>query len=273
MTNIEKLQTKSTPYTYILEWTKQGKRYIGARWAVGCHPQDLWNSYFTSSEYVADFVKEHGSPDIILIDKTFDNAMDAMTRETSLLRQYDVIYNDAFLNKNICGVYNHKDPEIIEKLRRFNTGKKHSEESKRKISLANKGKIISEEAKKNLSIALMGHHTSAETKQKISLARIGQPSPRKGATLSPETKEKLRIANLGKKVSAETKRKISIATKGKKLSEETKQRMRKPRGKQKNPCLIPRKLPTLKCPYCEKTGVKFNMKRWHFDNCKLKQGA
>ena len=99
---IKKLQTRSTPYTYILEWTEQGKRYIGARWAAGCHPDDLWSSYFTSSEYVDDFVKKYGQPDIILIDKVFSNAIDAMEREQELQYKFDVRHNDAFLNKAVA---------------------------------------------------------------------------------------------------------------------------------------------------------------------------
>ena len=32
----------------------------------------------------------------------------------------------------------------------------------------------------------------------------------------------------------------------------------------------PIKLDEVKCPYCGKTGKGLSMKRWHFDNCKLK---
>ena len=28
--------------------------------------------------------------------------------------------------------------------------------------------------------------------------------------------------------------------------------------------------PKIKCPHCDKVGIPANMKRWHFDNCKLK---
>ena len=48
---------------------------------------------------------------------------------------------------------------------------------------------------------------------------------------------------------------------GKKQSDETK---RKISEKNKNQ-------PKIKYPYCEKEGTKGNMKRWHFDNCKLKK--
>ena len=29
------------------------------------------------------------------------------------------------------------------------------------------------------------------------------------------------------------------------------------------------RLEKVECPHCNKVGAKFNMKRWHFDNCKL----
>ena len=53
------------------------------------------------------------------------------------------------------------------------------------------------------------------TKQKISKAKKGKPSNRKGAVLSDESKQKIRIANLGKKLSTDTKHKLSVAKKGK----------------------------------------------------------
>ena len=51
----------------------------------------------------------------------------------------------------------------------------------------------------------------------------------KGKKLSPEHREKLRIAHLGHSPSAETRRRLSDIRKGVSLSEETKQKMRKPK--------------------------------------------
>jgi len=55
----------------------------------------------------------------------------------------------------------------------------------------------------------------------------GQISPRKSVKLSKETKEKIRKANLGKKVTEETKQKISQASKGKKFTKEHRQKISK----------------------------------------------
>lgn len=69
-------------------------------------------------------------------------------------------------------------------------GKKHSEETKLKISNTEKGKLVSEETKEKLRKVNIGKKLSEETKRKISENYIGM----KGKKHSEETKEKLRIA-------------------------------------------------------------------------------
>lgn len=67
-----------------------------------------------------------------------------------------------------------KTPEQIEKMREIGNklkpflGKKHSEESRKKMSEKNKGKIMSQEAKDKLREINTGKILSKETKQKIS---------------------------------------------------------------------------------------------------------
>jgi len=248
---VTKLHTRSTPYTYILEWTQQGKRYIGARWAVGCHPSDLWNSYFTSSEYVADFVKAHGKPDIILIDKTFDNAMDAMTREQELQYQFDVRNNDSFLNKSVSGVWDNCDPEIRKKMSDSAKGRKASPELKAWYSEFHSTRKRSIETGRRISAAKIGHEVSDKTKEKLRNVRLG-------TNHSDETKQKMSDAHAG----------TSNHFFGKNHSEETRKRMsefQKNRTHQKQTIVA--------CQHCGKEGGKGTMPRWHFDNCKHKQGA
>lgn len=67
----------------------------------------------------------------------------------------------------------------------------------------------------------------------------------------------------GRKHTEETKKKISEGNKGKIISEETKQKMRKP----KSVSVI--RFKTI-CPHCDKIGESRAMLRWHFDNCKNK---
>lgn len=111
-------------------------------------------------------------------------------------------------------------------------GYKHSEETKRKISLmlmGNKSKTgqhNSEETRKKLSIALKGKnsgkHASAETRLKLSLIHKGKPNGKLGTHPTEETLKKLRFTRIGKKPflgkhhSEETKKKIGVASLGRK---------------------------------------------------------
>jgi hypothetical protein len=71
----------------------------------------------------------------------------------------------------------------------------------------------------------MGRKQTEETKLKISLARKGKPSSNKNKPLSEEHKQNISKSNIGKILSEEHKRKIAEALKGKPLSEETKLKM------------------------------------------------
>lgn len=84
----------------------------------------------------------------------------------------------------------------------------HSEETRKKQSMALKGITRSEETRKKMSLAKKGTPRSEETRQKMSEARKGQPtrkgqpawnkgrpSPFKGIPRSEETRKKISIAN------------------------------------------------------------------------------
>lgn len=137
-------------------------------------------------------------------------------------------------------------------------------------------KILFSEARKAFT------HTD-ETKQKIgeshkliwTLERRQEYSERqKGKTHTDETKQKIRELNLGKIISEETKQKMQ-----KPKSELTKQKLReaaigKPHTDETKQKIRAAKLgmPSLKvtCTYCGLIGGVNNMKRYHFDNCKQK---
>lgn len=80
----------------------------------------------------------------------------------------------------------------------------------------------------------------------------------KGKKLPPfsdETKQKIRKSAIGRKLSNDTKLKMSLIRKNKPKSEEHKSKL--PFNK------------SIECPHCHKIGQMANMKRHHFDNCKL----
>lgn len=115
-----------TPYTYLIGWSELNIWYYGSRYArktsciyeSGCHPDDLWVTYFTSSLHVKDFIEIYGNPDIVKIRKTFPAgsklpsieeinllSRKALDWEEKFLRRINAIVKQNWLNKNIAGSF------------------------------------------------------------------------------------------------------------------------------------------------------------------------
>jgi len=91
------MQDNTTPYTYLIGWSSHNKWYYGRRTRKGCHPEELWVKYFTSSKHVKSFAKQHGKPDIIQIRRVFDNSKKCADWETKVLRRVPVDKVQEFL--------------------------------------------------------------------------------------------------------------------------------------------------------------------------------
>jgi hypothetical protein len=128
--------------------------------------------------------------------------------------------------------------EEKERLGNLNINKKHTEETKLKISKIAKekgfgkwmiGKKMSKETKIKLSEIKEGHLTSEETKRKISIANLGENNGMFGRTHSDEYKEILRQNAVNFRKNAHTLKAIEkqrLKKIGKTASVETKQKMR-----------------------------------------------
>ena len=145
-------------YTYLIGWSKHDKFYYGARWAKDCSPDDLWNTYFTSSKPVKAFRKEHGEPDVIQVRKVFDDVDKCKLHERKALEKLNVLRNDKWLNKNINGMFLPTGPQSEEHKRKrvesfkrtmqgkgTRTGAKHTPETIEKLRQALTGKLKSAE--------------------------------------------------------------------------------------------------------------------------------
>jgi hypothetical protein len=82
--------------------------------------------------------------------------------------------------------------------------RKHSEDTRKKMSAAHTGKIITDEHRANISSSLKGRLFSEETRKKLSSAQTGK-------THSKETRQKLRVASAGKTHTEETRARMSLA--------------------------------------------------------------
>ena len=89
-----------------------------------------------------------------------------------------------------------------------------------RVSKSMKGKIFTDEHKRKLSEVGKGRKHTEESKQKMSESHKGDKNYWYGKHLSEETKQKMR-----KPKSEETKRKLSESHKGKKLSDEHKRKL------------------------------------------------
>ena len=113
-------------------------------------------------------------------------------------------------------------------------GKKHTEASRKKMSEsqkrairvytedglnrireASRNRVVSDETREKIRQSHLGKIASEETRRKQSLAKKGKPSPRKGVTLSEETKQKIRdgAKKAYKPLTEEQRQKISEASK------------------------------------------------------------
>lgn len=90
-------------------------KYYGVRFAQNCHPSDFWVEYFTSSNYVTEYIKEHGEPDIKIIRKTFTNSEQARNWEHRVLKKLKVTLREDYLNKSDGKAIDMQDPIIREK--------------------------------------------------------------------------------------------------------------------------------------------------------------
>ena len=183
------------PFTYRITFRPTGQSYYGVRTKKHCHPEELWQCYFTSSRRIQQLITEFGTSAFDFeIRKTFTTKAEARAWEHRVLTRRDVVNNSQWLNENVGG-------------KRFTTMGPLSEEHKRAVSKAMTGlkrKPLSEEAKQN-----------------ISNGRKGQPAPNKGKPMSEEQKTLLSKIRSGSKSSNETRAKISAGLKGRVQSPET----------------------------------------------------
>lgn len=89
-----------TPYTYLVKCIPEGTIYYGVRYAKYCNPNDLWNTYFTSSKYIKELIIKYGKDKFIVeIRKIFSDVKSAQIWEQKVLRRMDVINRVIFINK------------------------------------------------------------------------------------------------------------------------------------------------------------------------------
>jgi len=96
-------QNQYIPYTYLIGWSKLDRWYYGAEYGSKskiANPNNLWNTYFTSSKHVKEFREKYGEPDIIEIRKTFIDEEAVRIWEHKVLKRMNIPKDERWLNKS-----------------------------------------------------------------------------------------------------------------------------------------------------------------------------
>lgn len=76
------------PFVYVVRNRTTGLFYYGSRYGKGCHPRDLWTTYFTSSNMVAKLINEYGKEDFdVSVIQEFPGDIESARRLELLLLQ------------------------------------------------------------------------------------------------------------------------------------------------------------------------------------------
>lgn len=132
-------------------------------------------------------------------------------------------YKFAFCRLSCCNTLGLKHSEESKrKMSIAHKGKKFTDEHRRKLSESHKGKKMSEEARRHISEAKKGHTATDETLKKMSEAFSGDKNPMFGKKHSEEARKKMSEAKKGKMswnkgipMTDEAKMKLSEKNKGK----------------------------------------------------------
>jgi group I intron endonuclease len=222
-------------YVYIITNLILNKSYIGSKVCYKSDPEK--DGYWGSSKYLKEDFKKYGIENFSkkIIQRNYTNKKDLLNGETEYILKYDTLepngYNRFLPNIN-PGFYMlgaKASDETIQKLKDshkgkipWNAGKNNifSQETLEKMSLSHLGKKHSEETKQKISQnskGFIGPH-SEDTKIKIGKANTGKKR-------TPEQLKQMSKSHLGIKLSKEAREKLSNSKKGTKASEEARKNL------------------------------------------------
>lgn len=261
---------------YVMINRINGKRYVGAH-----QTNDLNDGYFGSGLGLRRAIDKYGACNFVrYILKHCDNADDMYKTEQNIVN-IDIVNNPNYYNMTLGGVggFYHinsdndrincmKYPEVVEKVSRAIRAKHSTNpEYYKQISITNLEKA---------SMANTGSKNSKETVQKrinsIKEYYKEHDHVLKGKPMKENHRKKIQESwdsHRREKQSKRMKKRINDGldmgqwTRGKNHSPETKKKM-SDAAKDRKPDR------DVVCPHCDKQGKLRAMRRWHFDNCRLK---
>lgn len=177
------------PFAYHLYHKPTKKHYYGIRYRKGCSPNELWESYFSSSPIVHQLIEEYGKESFVpSVRKIFESGAKAVAWESKFLSKVDAQHNEQWLNRhngknNFIGPHTHTDQSKV-KIGSKIKGIKRSEETKAKMRV----KALEREAKRRAEGWTMPNEAkvrAAQTKkQRIALGEINPYSAERNAKMA-----------------------------------------------------------------------------------------
>jgi len=174
------LRVDMQPYTYYLYHKPTGRHYYGVRTATGCHPNELWVTYFSSSKIVNSLREQFGNESFYFeIRKLFEKSEDALEWERKVLTRIDAAGREDWLNRHNGG-----NKFTTKNQSPWNKGLFLSTEHIEKLRISHTGKPLPESAKKKLSDYWMGisKPKSKNHIEKLKKASLGNSNARKKLT-------------------------------------------------------------------------------------------
>lgn len=180
-----------TPYTYLIRHKPSGLLYYGSRYAKGCNPSDLWTSYFTSSDYVAELIERDGVDSFSFeIRKIFNVISDCLRWEERVLKR--VYLSDKYLNRNCAGairpmsgpdnpMFGKERPDAVERMKANNPMKNKS------VALR-----VSETLKERYASGELQPHRPSEEEAQATSDRMKANNPMKDKSVSTKMQATIR---------------------------------------------------------------------------------
>lgn len=244
------------PYTYYILHIPTGKKYYGSKYGKGANPETFWKigGYFTSSEKVKTLLQEYGAGSFRAeVRKIFDTPEQALKYEYRFLTKVHALDKTEWLNENLGEEKFRNIGPASQKALESQRKKKQTPEGNAKRSATLKGRIISDETKKRMSEA---QHARPSDKEEI-------------------RRNKIRIKATGRSHNETTKFKLSsVVSQTRWINngiDQKKINMNELDSYVKLGWKNGRILQVVSCPHCGATGVKHNIVRKHFNNCKKRE--
>lgn len=183
---------------YLVTNTLNGKQYVGQTTVAG---NKVGHGYMVTAAY-KKYGKQTFSYEVVKSGIPDRNTLNYLER--FWIKTFDSRTPNGYNIEHGGSDKDKVSDETRELKRQQNLGKKHSAETKAKMSASRTNPSV--ETRQKLSVARKGWKWSDEAKAKMSKSHTGR-------AVSETTKEKLRAVNAGKIVSEETKMKLSEAAK------------------------------------------------------------